>query len=60
MGSGGCRGGESGLSAKISRTGEMGCRDRQSEATAEKRCPGLRTGGRDGWRGWESSVMGGE
>ena len=25
--------------------GEMGCRDRQSEATAEKRCLRLRTGG---------------
>ena len=38
--------------------GEMGGRDRRSEATAEKRCLGLRVGGQDGLRGWESHDQG--
>ena len=40
--------------------GEMGGRERRCEVTAEKRCLGLRAGGRDGLRGWESTVRGGE
>ena len=49
-----------GLAPKTSRMGEIGCRGRRSEATAEKRCLGFRVGVRDGLRGWESSVRGGE
>ena len=49
-----------GLVPKTSRMGEIGCRGRRSEATVEKRCLGFRVGVRDGLRGWESPVRGGE
>ena len=45
---------------KISCMGEVGCRDCRSEATAEKRCLGLRVGVRDRLRGWKSPISGGE
>ena len=49
-----------GLVPKTSRMGEIGCRGRRSEATAEKRCLGFRVGVRDGLRGEKSSARGGE
>ena len=45
---------------KISRMGEMGGRERRSEATAERHCLGLRVRGRDGLRSRESTVRGGK
>ena len=48
-----------GLVPKASRMGEIGCRGRRSEATAEKRCLGFRVGVRDGLRGRKSSARGG-
>ena len=48
------------LVPKTSRMGEIGFRGRRSEATAENRFLGFRVGVRDGLRGWDSPVRGGE
>ena len=44
---------------KISRMGEIGCRDCRSEATAEKRCLGLRVRVRGRLCGWNPRSRGG-